>query len=35
MKEMSCAMETTKAAEANRKGFYPTAEAGGLYALDP
>jgi hypothetical protein len=34
MKGMSYAMETTKAAEANGKGLYPTAEAGGLYALD-
>ncbi len=33
MKGLSYAMETTKAAEANRKGVYPTPEARGLYAL--
>ena len=34
MKGMSCAMETSKAAQANRKGVYPRAKAPGLYALD-
>ena len=33
VKGMSYAMETTKAAKANRKPLYPTAEAGGLYGL--